>query len=152
MIKKVPESVITGRPNGTVKVLQDLNIDINVYPLAQPQESDDEEHKIVEFDHYLENSIELPKINHVSTNCPSADNKFLLIFLLYKFCLIKGKSIAYFDSPTPAFKFKMLLDRFHISSFVVFSDLPRRMVNSVYHFHEIGDIDCLILLNSGYSR
>ena len=76
----------------------------------------------------------------------------LLIFLLYKFCLIKGKSLVYFDSPTPAFKFKMLLDRFHISSFVLFTDLPRRIVNSVFHFYEIGEIDCLILLNTGYSR
>ena len=32
MIKKVPESIMTGRPNDLVKVLQDQNININVYP------------------------------------------------------------------------------------------------------------------------
>ena len=151
MVRKVPESIITGRPNSNlVALLQDQNITINVYPSTPPQQV--EEQKIMDFD-FFDNSVASgPEINHVTTTCPSPDHKFLLIFLLYKLCLINGKSIAYFDSPTPAFKFKMLLDRFHISSFVVFSDLPRRIVNSVYHFHEIGEIDCLILLNSGYSR
>ena len=151
MIKKAPRSIITGHgPNDLEEVLRADNIALNVYPPSLPQKHEDEEHKIIEFEAHEEAADK--EINHVTTSCPSPDSKFLLIFLLYKFCLIRGKSLVYFDSPTPAFKFKMLLDRFHISSFVLFTDLPRRIVNSVYHFHEIGEIDCLILLNTGYAR
>ena len=75
-----------------------------------------------------------------------------MILTIYKLCLIKGKSAVYFASPTPAYRLKLLLDRFHIRSFVLFTDLPRRIVSSVLNFYEKGEIDCLILLNTGYSR
>ena len=68
---------------------------------------------------------------------------------------LKGKKVlVYFDQKNwlEASMLKMMFDKHRIASFVISTDLHKSRGSAVAHQFNEGNLDCLIMLNTGYSK
>ncbi|KAI5982444.1 P-loop containing nucleoside triphosphate hydrolase protein [Pisolithus marmoratus] len=72
---------------------------------------------------------EVSALTQYSVRCPEVD-KFLLVYVILKLRLIKGKCILFVNDVDRCYRLKLFLEQFSIKSCVLNSELP---LNSRYH-------------------
>ncbi|PLW05206.1 hypothetical protein PCANC_27170 [Puccinia coronata f. sp. avenae] len=80
---------------------------------------------------YVKESInELSNLTQFSIKVPNEQDKFLLIYVIFRLKLIKGKGLVFVNSTDKSYQLKLFLEKFGIRSGVLNSELP---FNSRYH-------------------
>lgn len=80
---------------------------------------------------YVKESMnELSNLTQFSIKVPNEQDKFLLIYVIFRLKLIKGKGLVFVNSTDKSYQLKLFLEKFGIRSGVLNSELP---FNSRYH-------------------
>lgn len=80
---------------------------------------------------YVKESLnELANLTQFSIKVPNEQDKFLLIYVIFRLKLIKGKGLVFVNSTDKSYQLKLFLEKFGIRSGVLNSELP---FNSRYH-------------------
>lgn len=77
-----------------------------------------------------ESENELKNLTQFSINISNEQDKFLLVYVIFRLRLIKGKGLIFVNSTDKSYQLKLFLEKFGIRSGVLNSELP---FNSRYH-------------------
>ncbi|MBW0464905.1 hypothetical protein O181_004620 [Austropuccinia psidii MF-1] len=80
--------------------------------------------------HVKESLNELNNLTQFSIKVPNQQDKFLLLYVILRLKLIKGKSLVFVNSTDKSYQLKLFLEKFGIRSGVLNAELP---FNSRYH-------------------
>lgn len=73
------------------------------------------------------------RLEQFSIKCESEKEKFLLLFVIFKLRLVRGKSLIFVNEINSSYRVKLFLEKFGISSCLLNPELP---LNSRYHIVE----------------
>jgi len=86
---------------------------------------------------------QIGKLMQFYLSLPEKD-KYLCIFVFLKLGLLKGKGLFFVNSVNSAYKLKLFLEQFHISSAVLNAELPLQSRMSIIEGFNAGNFDYLV--------
>ncbi|KAI8451674.1 P-loop containing nucleoside triphosphate hydrolase protein [Phakopsora pachyrhizi] len=102
---------------------------------------------------YVKESVdELRNLTQFSIKVPNEDEKFLLIYVICRLKLIRGKGLIFVNSTDKSYQLKLFLEKFGIRSGVLNAELPfNSRYHSVQEFNK-GVFDYLIATDEGETK
>ncbi|KYQ99970.1 putative RNA helicase [Tieghemostelium lacteum] len=96
-----------------------------------------------------EDSVQQSNLSEYSIKCAEVD-KFLLVFSLLKLRLMQGKILFFVNDTDNCYKLKLFLERFHIKSAVINSELPINSRHDIILQFNKGLFDYLIATDESF--